>query len=71
MPATLTPPPAPTRYVLLTRDEVKAILKCGDSRYYELIGCGALKSVNHGRSRRVRSDHLQEYLDSLTGGNLE
>ncbi len=47
---------------LLKLDEVTARLAIGQTHLYELLGRGELASVKIGRSRRVRSDVLEQFV---------
>ena len=51
--------------MLYTLSVVAAALSVGRSKVYELVRCGALPSVRIGGSRRVRSEDLATYVDSL------
>ena len=51
--------------MLYTLSDVAAALSVGRSKVYELVRCGALPSVRIGGSRRVRSEDLATYVDSL------
>lgn len=54
-----------TRPMLLTIDETAAELRIARRRVYELINDGRLKSVKIGKSRRVRSSDLADYVAGL------
>jgi excisionase family DNA binding protein len=51
---------------LLTRDEVAAVLNISKTFTYTLITDGRIPSIKIGRSRRVRPQDLEHYLDSLS-----
>lgn len=53
--------------LLLTVEETAAELRIARRRVYEMIKDGDLKSVKIGKSRRVRSADLAEYVAGLTG----
>lgn len=58
MPATL----------LLTVEQTAAELHIARRRVFELIGSGQLPSVKIGRSRRIRSADLADYVARLSDG---
>lgn len=51
--------------LLLTVEEAARELGIGRSRMFELIGSGEVDSVKVGRSRRVPTAALGEYIDRL------
>ncbi|GGR78484.1 hypothetical protein GCM10010169_23330 [Micromonospora fulviviridis] len=51
--------------LLLTVEEAARELGIGRSRMFELIGSGAVDSVKVGRSRRIPTAALGEYVDRL------
>lgn len=55
--------------ILLTPVEAAKALSVGRSKIYELMGCGALRSVRIGRSRRVSVAAIRDYLTTLDGGD--
>ena len=54
--------------VLLKIPEVMERLAVGQTKVYELMSGGELRSVKVGRSRRVRSDELERFIAGLNGG---
>lgn len=50
---------------LLKIPEVMARLAVGQTKVYELMSSGALRSVKVGRSRRVPSDELERFVAEL------
>jgi excisionase family DNA binding protein len=52
--------------LLLTPEEVAHLLHVGRTRVYEFIRSGDLASVKIGRSRRIPTEALQTFIDSLT-----
>lgn len=59
-------PKPPIERMLLTVEEAAAVLGVGRSLMYELIAAGNIDTVRVGRLRRVRPEHLQTYVDSLS-----
>ncbi|MFE1881899.1 helix-turn-helix domain-containing protein [Streptomyces diastatochromogenes] len=51
--------------LLYTPEEAARVLRFGRSTVYELMAAGALKYVKRGRSRRIRRDELEAYVNSL------
>jgi excisionase family DNA binding protein len=51
--------------LLLTPEQAAARLGVGRTRMFALIAEGAVESVKVGRSRRVPSDALQDYVGRL------
>jgi excisionase family DNA binding protein len=51
--------------LLLKIPEVMARLAVGQTKVYELMSSGELRSVKVGRSRRVPSDELERFLAAL------
>ncbi len=51
--------------VLLKIPEVMQRLNCGQTKVYELMSSGQLRSVKVGRCRRVPSDELERFLAEL------
>lgn len=51
--------------LLLTPEEAALALSIGRSKLYELLACGALRSVRIGASRRVPADALREFVGDL------
>jgi excisionase family DNA binding protein len=52
---------------LMTVEAAATRLALGRSKAWELITSGELRSVQIGRSRRVPSDAVDEYIDKLAG----
>ncbi len=50
---------------LLTYEEVAQRLRCGERTVDRLVAAGSLKTVAIGKLRRVHSQDLAEYVDSL------
>ncbi|WP_228799611.1 helix-turn-helix domain-containing protein [Nocardia cyriacigeorgica] len=50
---------------LLTESDVRKLIPIGHSKYYELIGSGALRSVKIGRRRFVTEQAVAEYIATL------
>ncbi|MEV0357380.1 hypothetical protein AB0H71_17450 [Nocardia sp. NPDC050697] len=50
---------------LLTEQEVRKLIPIGHSKYYELIGTGALRSVKIGRRRFVTEQAVTDYIAGL------
>ena len=50
---------------LLTEEDVRKRIPIGHSKYYELIGSGALRSVKIGRRRFVTEQAVIDYITSL------
>lgn len=50
---------------LLTEQEVRKRIPIGHSKYYELIGSGALRSVKIGRRRFVTEEAVNDYIADL------
>lgn len=50
---------------LLNETEVRKLIPIGHSKYYELIGSGALRSVKIGRRRFVTEQAVTDYISSL------
>jgi len=50
---------------LLTEQEVRKLIPIGHSKYYELIGSGALRSVKIGRRRFVTEQAVADYIAGL------
>lgn len=53
--------------VLLTPEEAARALSVSRATVYDLIKEGALRSVTIGRSRRVPTEAVHEYVSSLAG----
>jgi excisionase family DNA binding protein len=51
--------------VLLKIPEVMARLAIGQTKVYELMSTGELRSVKVGRSRRVPMEDLERFIDDL------
>ena len=51
--------------VLLKIPQVMERLAMGQTKLYELMASGALPSVKVGRSRRIRSDELESFIEEL------
>ncbi len=54
--------------ILLTPEEVAKRLSVGRTTVYELIGSGQLESVTIGRSRRIPTDALHEFVNRMRQG---
>jgi excisionase family DNA binding protein len=50
---------------LLNEEEVRKLIPVGHSKYYELIGTGALRSVRIGRRRFVTEQAVADYIAGL------
>ncbi|MFD4458159.1 ethanolamine utilization protein EutA [Nocardia sp. NPDC058480] len=50
---------------LLNEAEVRKLIPIGHSKYYELIGTGALRSVKIGRRRFVTEQAITDYITGL------
>lgn len=50
---------------LLTETQVRELIPIGHSKYYELIGSGALRSVKIGSRRLVPEQAVADYIESL------
>ncbi|MEV0850808.1 hypothetical protein [Nocardia fluminea] len=50
---------------LLNETEVRKLIPIGHSKYYELIGTGALRSVKIGRRRFVTEQAIADYIGGL------
>jgi len=50
---------------LLTEADVRELIPIGHSKYYELIGSGALRSVKIGRRRFVTEQAIVDYIAGL------
>ncbi|MFC9876721.1 helix-turn-helix domain-containing protein [Nocardia salmonicida] len=50
---------------LLNEAEVRKLIPIGHSKYYELIGTGALRSVKIGRRRLVSEQAVADYIAEL------
>ncbi|MFI5501754.1 helix-turn-helix domain-containing protein [Nocardia asteroides] len=50
---------------LLDEAAVRELIPIGRSKYYELIGSGALRSVKIGRRRFVTEQAVAEYISAL------
>ncbi|MET8653422.1 hypothetical protein [Nocardia aurea] len=50
---------------LLNETEVRKLIPIGHSKYYELIGSGALRSVKIGRRRFVTEQAIIDYISGL------
>ncbi|MEV0340565.1 excisionase [Nocardia sp. NPDC050713] len=50
---------------LLNEAEVRKLIPVGHSKYYELIGSGALRSVKIGRRRFVTEQAVADYISGL------
>ena len=50
---------------LYSEADVRRLIPIGHSKYYELIGSGALRSVRIGRRRLVPASAVDEYIASL------
>ena len=57
--------------LLLTPTEAAEVLSISRSKLYELIGQGRLATVTIDASRRVPSDALVEFIESLRHGDSE
>ena len=68
---TATNPKTQTREVpvkLLYRvDEAAHLLSISRSRIFELLRCGQLRSVTHGRTRLIPHSALEEFVEELEG----
>jgi excisionase family DNA binding protein len=51
------------RPLVYTPEEVAKLLKVGRTKVYELIQRGDLRSVKIGKSRRISSRALDEYIE--------
>lgn len=51
--------------LLLSAEEAARALGIGRTRMYELLRTGEVSSVKLGRSRRVRPEDLEEYVERL------
>ena len=49
---------------LYTVPEIRAMLKIGKSRAYQLVQSGEIPHVRIGKLLRVRADDLERYLES-------
>jgi excisionase family DNA binding protein len=56
-----------TKPILVTVDELAAMLSIGRTAAWELVRKGKIKSVKIGRTRRVPVTVIQEYVDLLLG----
>jgi excisionase family DNA binding protein len=56
---------------LLTVPEVAERLNLSEAKVWRLISSGRLKAVKIDWSRRVRSDHLDEYIKALATEHAE
>ena len=56
----------PTK-LLLTTEEAASVLGIGRTRMYQLVRTGKVRSVTLGRSRRIRPEDLQAYVQQLAG----
>ncbi|MDT0445970.1 helix-turn-helix domain-containing protein [Streptomyces johnsoniae] len=59
-----TPPPLPET---LTIPEVMTALRLSRSKVYDLLRSGQLRSFRAGRSRRVPTEALRQYIDTQMG----
>ncbi len=50
---------------LLNETEVRTLIPIGHSKYYKLIGTGALRSVKIGRRRLVSEQAVADYIAEL------
>ncbi len=50
---------------LLTVKETCEILKCGQTRLYQFIKAGQLKSLQMGKSRRIPRSAINEFINTL------
>ena len=50
--------------VLFTPAQVRSILQLGRSKTYQLIADGVIPSISIGRSRRIPSNLLQEFIET-------
>jgi excisionase family DNA binding protein len=57
--------PLPSVSLLVTPEEAARVLRISRSKIYELISSRELKSVQIGRSRRIRWGDLQAFVDNL------
>lgn len=57
--------------LLLSTEEAAQRLGIGRTRMYELLRSGEVPSVKLGRSRRVRPEDLNEYVERLVLGEEE
>ena len=55
--------------MLLTPEQAAEVLNVGRSTIYDLMRVGLLKSVKIGRSRRIPSSMVREYVSRLTADN--
>jgi excisionase family DNA binding protein len=56
----------PTK-LLLTTEEAASVLGIGRTRMYQLVRTGKVRSVTLGRSRRIRPEDLETYVEQLAG----
>jgi len=63
--ATVTAESAPGGKLLLTVEEAAHRLSIGRTIMYRLVSTGAVESVTVGRSRRVPSECLDEFVSAL------
>ena len=54
----------PTK-LLITTEEAASVLGIGRTRMYELLRSGKVRSVTLGRSRRIRPEDLETYVEQL------
>lgn len=54
----------PTK-LLITTEEAASVLGIGRTRMYELVRSGKVRSVTLGRSRRIRPEDLETYVEQL------
>lgn len=55
----------PTK-LLISTEEAARTLGIGRTRMYELLRTGEVPSIKLGRSRRIRPEDLEEYVQHLT-----
>jgi excisionase family DNA binding protein len=53
--------------LLLRPEEVASALGIGRTRVFELMRVGELRSVKIGKSRRIPTDAVREYVAGLSG----
>lgn len=54
--------------LLLSAEEAARALGIGRTRMYELLRAGNVPSVKLGRSRRIRPEDLDEFVERLAAG---
>ena len=57
-------------YELLTPAEAARRLSLGKTRFYQLLGSGAIASVRVGKLRRIPARELRSFVDSLVADQV-